>query len=92
VKLCLLFQSTMVDLNVNLLCWPTTSEVDVGMAVKAEPSHQYSVMLCHRTTDGSRGAVDRMVSDMEMRMKQRCGIELLHAEKQWYLLIFTDTC
>ena len=41
-----------------LLCWPTTSEVDVGdMAVEDEPSRQYSVKLCCRATDDSRGAV-----------------------------------
>jgi hypothetical protein len=41
-----------------LLCWPTTSKVDVGhMAVEVEPSRQYSVKFCCRATDGSRGAV-----------------------------------
>jgi len=34
------------------------SEVDVGgVAVEAEPSHQYSIMCCCRVTDGSSGAV-----------------------------------
>ena len=41
-----------------LLCWPTTSEADVGdMAVEGEPSHQHFVKFCCRATDGSRGAV-----------------------------------
>ena len=41
-----------------LLCWPTTSEADVGgMAVEVEPSHQYSVNFFRRATDDSRGAV-----------------------------------
>jgi len=41
-----------------LLCWLTTSEVDVGgMAVKIEPSHQYPITFCFCVTDGSRGAV-----------------------------------
>ena len=40
-----------------LLCWPMTSEADVGsMAVEAEPSHQYPIACCC-VTDGSRGAV-----------------------------------
>ena len=40
-----------------LLCWPTTSEVDVGgVAVKVEPSNQYSIAFCCHVTDGSRGA------------------------------------
>jgi hypothetical protein len=41
-----------------LLCWPTTSEADVGdMAVEDEPSRQYSVEFCCRATDNSRGTV-----------------------------------
>jgi hypothetical protein len=41
-----------------LLCWPTTSEVNVvDMAVEAEPSRQYSIKFCCRATDDSRGAV-----------------------------------
>ena len=41
-----------------LLCWPTTSEADVGsMAVEDEPSHQYPSACCCCVTDGSRGAV-----------------------------------
>ena len=41
-----------------LLCWPTTSEVDVGgTAVEVEPSHQYSIPFCCCMTESSRGAV-----------------------------------
>jgi len=41
-----------------LLCWPTTSEVNVvDMAVEVEPSPQYSVKFCCRATDDSRGAI-----------------------------------
>ena len=41
-----------------LLCWPTTSEVDVGgMRTEAEPSRQYSIIFSCHTIDGSRGAV-----------------------------------
>jgi len=45
-----------------ILCyWPSTSEVDVAnMAVKVEPSHQYSIMCCHSATCGSRQAVYAM--------------------------------
>jgi len=33
-------------------------EADIGgMAVEAEPSQQYSILLCCCVTDGSRGAV-----------------------------------
>jgi len=38
--------------------WLITSEVDVGgMAVEAEPSHQFSIPFCCCVSDGSRGAV-----------------------------------
>ena len=30
----------------------------------------------------AEGQSDKMVSDMEVCMKQRCGTELFHAEKQ----------
>jgi len=41
-----------------LLHRPMVSEADVGgMAVEAEPSHQYSDMCCCRVTDGSRGSL-----------------------------------
>ena len=41
-----------------LLCWPTTSEADVGgTAIEAEPSHQYFTTFCCCVTDGSRRAV-----------------------------------
>ena len=52
------------------------SEVDVGgIAVEAEPSHQYPITFCCCVTDGNRGA------DVEVRMKQRCATEFLHSEK-----------
>ena len=55
-----------------LLCWFTTSELDVGgVAVEVEPSHQYSIIF-FLLTDGSRGAVYKMVSDTETHVKQRC--------------------
>ena len=38
-----------------LLYWPM-SEVDVGgMAVEAEPSHQYCITFCCHATGGCRG-------------------------------------
>ena len=65
-----------------LSCCPTASEADVGvMIVEVEPSHQYSLIFCCCATDGSRGQSDKMASDMEVHMKQRCVIEFLHVEK-----------
>ena len=41
-----------------LLCWPVTSEADVGvMSVEVEPSHQYSIIFCYCVTEGSRGTI-----------------------------------
>jgi len=41
-----------------LLFWPTISEADVdGIALEAEPFHQYFITFCCHATDGSRGAV-----------------------------------
>ena len=65
-----------------LLCWPKTSEVDVGgVTVEAELSHRTFPTCCCHVTDDSRGQSDKMVSDMEAYMKQSCGTELLHVEK-----------
>lgn len=62
-----------------LLCWPTTSKADIGM-VEAEPSRQYSITCCCYVMHGSSGASDRMASDIELGMKQRCVIEFLSVE------------
>lgn len=41
-----------------LFCWCTTSEAGGDdIAAEFEPSFQYSVTLCLRVTDGSRGTV-----------------------------------
>ena len=41
-----------------LLCWPATSEEDVGgMTAEVEPSQQYPITCCCCVTDGSTGAV-----------------------------------
>jgi hypothetical protein len=60
-----------------LLCWPTTPEADVGdMAVEVEPSRQYSVILyfvAMRQVAAERQS-NKMASDMEVRMKQRCDL------------------
>ena len=62
-----------------LLCWPVMSEADVGgMAVEIEPSSQYSVALVQIKAEGQS---DRMASDMEVKMKEKCNIEFLQAEK-----------
>ena len=63
-----------------LWCQPTTSEADVGvMAVEVEPSHQYSIHFVVWQM-AAEGQSDRLVSDTEVCMEQRCVIEFLHAE------------
>ena len=63
-----------------LCCWPAMSEADGGgTVVGVEPSHQYSIPFCCHVA--AEGRSDRMVSDMEVHMKQRRGMEFLHAEK-----------
>ena len=54
------------------------SEADGGgMAVEAELSDQYSITFCcHRLLQSGK-----MISDMEVQMKQRSITELLYAEK-----------
>ena len=78
-----IFRNTKVALKVMLLillCWPTVSEADVGgMAVEAEPSCQYFISCCCCVTDGSRGEVWQ--HGIWYGMKQRGGIEFLHADK-----------
>jgi len=39
------------------------------------------ITFCYCVTDGSRGQSEKMASDTEVCMQQRCGTELLHAEK-----------
>ena len=66
-----------------LLCWPTTSNADVGgMAVEVEPSCQYSITLCCCVTDGSRGAVWRYDVWQKVNMMQRSVTEFLHVNKK----------
>jgi len=66
-----------------LLHCPKPSETNVGgTAAKAEPSHQYSITCCCCVTGGSIGGQsDTVVSDLEMHMEQRGGLEFLHADK-----------
>jgi len=55
-------------------------KIVVDIPVEIELSHQYSVTFCCRVTGTAQGQSDKMASDMEMRMKQRCAIEFLHME------------
>lgn len=62
-----------------LLGWPTTSEADGG-STEVEASHQCPFTFCCYVTGGSRGAIERTVSDIETYMKQRGVNESLHVE------------
>ena len=50
-------------------------------SVEAEPSCQYSITFSCMQQIVAEGQSDRMASDMEARMKQRCVSEFLQAEK-----------
>ena len=59
-----------------------TSEANVvDMTVEVEPSRQYSVNFVAVRQMTAEGQSDKMAPDMEVRMKQRCVIEFLYAEK-----------
>jgi len=38
------------------------------------------------------GQSDRIASDVEVHMEQRCGAELFHAGKKWHPLALIDAC
>ena len=70
-----------------LLCWPTTSEADVGdMAVEVQSSCQYSVKFCCRATDDSRGAVWHG-SEYEAKVCNWIAPNDIH---QWLLNVYRD--
>jgi len=78
--------------KINAYCWPTTSEVDVGViAVEVEPSHQHPITFCWQMA--AEGQSDKMVSHMKVHMKQSGQIEFFQEEKKmvpidihWHLL------
>ena len=52
------------------------------MRVEVEPSHQYSVKFCCVQQMATEGQSNRMVSEVEVHMKQRCVTKFLHVEKK----------
>lgn len=65
-----------------LLCLPTKLEANGGgMAVEVEPSCQCPLTFHGCVTDGSRGAVWEMMSDVQVHMKQRYVTEFVHELK-----------
>ena len=64
--------------------------MDIGiLAVHVEHS-PVLLTLCYLITHGRERQSDRMESDMEVCMKQRCELELLHVDRI-APLTFTDT-
>ena len=58
-------------------------EVDVcGMPVEVEPSYQYPLHFVAVGQMAIEEQSDKIVSDMEVCMKQRYVTEFLHAEKK----------
>jgi len=55
-----------------ILCWPTTSEADVGnVAVEVEPSRQYFLNFVAVQQMTAEGQSDKLISNMEVRMKRK---------------------
>lgn len=64
-----------------LICWFTTSEADVGdTAVEVEPSPNIPLYFV-AVQMAAEGQPGKMVSDTEVRVKQRCVTQFLHVEK-----------
>ena len=51
------------------------------MAVETEPSISIPLPYVAMWQMAVEGKFETMVSEMEVHMRQRCGIEFLHAEK-----------
>jgi hypothetical protein len=65
-----------------LLCWPITSEADVGgIVVKVESSRQCTVSLVVVRQVAAAEQSIKIASDIEVLTKQRCVIEFLTAEQ-----------
>jgi len=73
-------------------CFIMLAQKAIGGAksVEDESSHQYSVIFCWYATSAEEQS-DKMMPDMKVHMKQRCGTELLHAEKTAPLTVI-DVC
>ena len=73
------------------LCFVTRSEADIGgMAVEAEPSHQYSIMFCcHVMDDSRRGTLTEWCLTGECAGSK--GVSLSSSmQKKWHPLTFID--
>jgi len=65
-----------------LLCWPTTSEVDVAdMVIEVEAPTDIVLHVVAMSQMAAEGHSDKVLPDMEVCMKKICGIEFSHAEK-----------
>jgi len=95
------FQFTLGTLNMKaapkvmlpiLLCWPITSELDIGgMAVEVKPSHWYSIPFCCCVTDDSRGAVWKNGVWHGNADKSKVCLSS-SMQKKSHSLTFTDIC
>jgi hypothetical protein len=74
-----------------LLCWPTTLDSDAdGMTVEVVRSCQLFVSFVAVLQITAEKPSGKMAPDIEVLMKQRCVIEILHAEKKMSPLTFID--
>lgn len=57
------------------------SEADGGMLVEAEPSHKYLLHVVVMQQMAAEVQSDKMLSDMEIHMKQTCAVEFFRVDK-----------
>ena len=72
------------------LCWHTAPEIDGGMAVEVEPSHQYSITFCCCMTDDSTDAVWQNGIWHESVDEAKVHQWIPSCEKKWHLLTFIN--
>ena len=76
-----------------LLCWPTTTEVDVdGMTVEVELSHQPPITFCCSMTNGSTGEIWQNVVWHASVYEAKLCHWISPCIKKWHSPTFTNIC
>jgi len=82
IQLFLITKAALKVMPLILLFWLTPSEVDVGsMAVEAEHSTNTLSLVVAMWQMAAEEQPNKMVSDMEVHMKQKCVLHFLHMEE-----------
>ena len=82
IQLFLITKAALKVMPLILLFWLTPSEVDVGsMAVEAEHSTNTLSLVVAMWQMAAEVQSDKMLSDMEIHMKQTCAVEFFRVDK-----------